>query len=157
MKYMEKCTRKVNSFSVTRSVYLMGLFDWKLINEEKKENAPSILTFERDENVPYYQEMVEIEKETSPHLLPFWVLAVPVSIAFIIMTVFLILFLTMKETFDAKKNLFFFLIPSMVLLLVDTLLFYYRSRQLMKYLQNEDTIVKEAEDKIKQLKAKYGK
>ena len=157
MKYMEKCTRKVNSFSVTRSVYLMGLFDWKLINEEKKENAPSILTFERDENVPYYQEMVEIEKETSPHLLPFWVLAVPVSIAFIIMTVFLILFLVMKDTFDAKNNLFFFLIPSMVLLLADTLLFYYRSRQLMKYLQNEDTIVKEAEDKIKQLKAKYGK
>lgn len=157
MKYMEKCTRKVNSFSVTRSVYLMGLFDWKLINEEKKENAPSILTFERNENVPYYQEMVEIEKEISPHLLPFWVLAVPVSIAFIIMTVFLILFLVMKDTFDAKKNLFFFLIPSMVLLLADTLLFYYRSRQLMKYLQKEDTIVKEAEDKIKQLKAKYGK
>ena len=157
MNYMEKCTRKVNSFSVTRSVYLMGLFDWKLISEEKKENAPSILTFERNENVPYYQEMVEIEKETSPHLLPFWVLAVPVSIAFIIMTVFLILFLAMKESFDAKANLFFFLIPSMVLLLTDTLLFYYRSRQLMKYLQNEDTIVKEAEDKIKQLKVKYGK
>ena len=154
---MEKCTRKVNSFSVTRSVYLMGLFDWKLINEEKKENSPSILTFERDENVPYYQEMVEIEKETSPHLLPFWVLAIPVSIAFIIMTVFLILFLAAKDNFDAKANLFFFLVPSMVLLLVDTLLFYYRGRQLMKYLQNEDTIVKEAEDKIKQLKAKYGK
>ena len=154
---MEKCARKVNSFSVTRSVYLMGLFDWKLVGEEKKENSPSILTFERDENVPYYQEMVEIEKETSPHLLPFWVLAVPVSIAFVIMTVFLILYLAMKDTFDAKANLFFFLIPSMVLLLVDTLLFYYRSRQLMKYLQNEDTIVREAEEKIKQLKAKYGK
>ena len=154
---MEKCIRKVNSFSVTRSVYLMGLFDWKLINEEKKENAPSILTFERDENTPYYKEMVEIEKETSPHRLPFWVLAVPVSIAFIIMTVFLILYLAAKDSFDAKANLFFFLIPSMVLLLADTALFYYRSRQLMKYLQNEDTIVKEAEDKIKQLKAKYGK
>ena len=154
---MEKCIRKVNSFSVTRSVYLMGLFDWKLINEEKKENAPSILTFERDENTPYYKEMVEIEKETSPHLLPFWVLAVPVSIAFIIMTVFLILYLAAKDSFDAKANLFFFLIPSMVLLLADTALFYYRSRQLMKYLQNEDTIVKEAEDKIKELKAKYGK
>ena len=154
---MEKCARKVNSFSVTRSVYLMGLFDWKLVGEEKKENSPSILTFERDENVPYYQEMVEIEKETSPHLLPFWVLAVPVSIAFVIMTVFLILYLAMKDTFDAKANLFFFLIPSMVLLLVDTLLFYYRSRQLMKYLQNEDTIVREAEENINQLKAKYGK
>ena len=59
---MEKCQRKVNSYSVTRSVYLMGLFDWKLVNEEKHDNAPSILTFERNENVPYYKELVEIEK-----------------------------------------------------------------------------------------------
>ena len=55
---MENCKRKVNSFSVTRSVYLMGLFDWKLVKEEKKEGAPSTLYFERDESVPYYQEMV---------------------------------------------------------------------------------------------------
>ena len=55
---MEKCQRKVNSYSVTRSVYLMGLFDWKLVSEEKHENAPSILTFERDENTPYYKEIV---------------------------------------------------------------------------------------------------
>ena len=88
---MEKCTRKVNSFSVTRSVYLMGLFDWKLINEEKKENAPSILTFERDENVPYYQEMVEIEKETSPKLLPFWSLIILVAVAFSLITAALII------------------------------------------------------------------
>ena len=45
---METCQRKVNSFAVSRSVYLMGLFDWKLVKEEKKENAPSILYFERD-------------------------------------------------------------------------------------------------------------
>ena len=154
---MEKCERKVNSFSVTRSVYLMGLFDWKLVKEEKKENSPSILYFERDENVPYYQEMVEIEKETSPHLLPFWVLVIPVALAFLVMTIYFILFLAMKDNFDAKENLFFFLVPSMILLLTSTLLFYYRSRQLMKYLQNEDTIVKEAEEKIKQLREKYGK
>ena len=36
---MEKCTRKVNPFSVTRSVYLMGLFDWKLISEEERNQT----------------------------------------------------------------------------------------------------------------------
>ena len=154
---MEKCQRKVNSYSVTRSVYLMGLFDWKLVSEEKHENAPSILTFERDENTPYYKEMVEIEKETSPKLIPFYVLVIPVSIAFIVMTVYLILTLALKDNFNAKGNLFFFLIPALVLLLVDTLLFYFRSKQLMKYLQNEDKIVKEAEEKIKALREKYGK
>ena len=154
---MEKCQRKVNSYSVTRSVYLMGLFDWKLVSEEKHENAPSILTFERDENTPYYKEMVEIEKQTSPSLIPFYVLVIPVAIAFIVMTIYLILTLALKDSFDAKGNLFFFLVPAMVLLLADTVLFYFRSKQLMKYLQNEDKIVKEAEEKIKVLKEKYGK
>ncbi len=154
---MEKCQRKVNSYSVTRSVYLMGLFDWKLVSEEKHENAPSILTFERDENTPYYKEMVEIEKQTSPSLISFYVLVIPVAIAFIVMTIYLILTLALKDSFDAKGNLFFFLVPAMVLLLADTVLFYFRSKQLMKYLQNEDKIVKEAEEKIKVLREKYGK
>ena len=154
---MEKCQRKVNSYSVTRSVYLMGLFDWKLVSEEKHENAPSILTFERDESTPYYKEMVEIEKQTSPSLIPFYVLVIPVAIAFIVMTIYLILTLALKDSFDAKGNLFFFLVPAMVLLLADTVLFYFRSKQLMKYPQNEDKIVKEAEEKIKVLREKYGK
>ena len=85
---MEKCTRKVNSYAVTRSVYLMGLFDWKMVKEEKKENGPSTLYFERDENVPYYEEMVEIEKEISPHMIPFWTLIIPVGIAFSLDSIF---------------------------------------------------------------------
>ena len=153
---MEKCQRKVNSYSVTRSVYLMGLFNWKLVEEEKHDNAPSILTFERDENVPYYQEMVEIEKETSPRLIPFVLVLIPVALAFIVMTVYLILVLALRGSFDAKANLFYFLIPAMLLLLTDTFLFFIRSRQLMKYLQDEEKIVKQAEEKMKALKEKYG-
>ena len=154
---MEKCQRKVNSYSVTRSVYLMGLFDWKLVKEEKHEKAPSVLYFERDENVPYYQEMVEVEKETSPKLLPFWVLIVPVALAFALMTVYLILYLVLRASFDTTKFFFAFFVPSMVLLLLDTGVFYLRSRQLMKYLQNEKDIVKNAEEKMAKIKEKYGK
>ena len=153
---MEKCQRKVNSYTVTRAVYLMGLFDWKLVNEEKHENAPSILTFERDENVPYYQEMVKVEKETSPRLLPFWTLIIPVALAFIAMTVYLILYLALRPNFDSLKMFYFFFIPSMVLLLGDTLLFYLRSKQLMRYLKNEEEIVKNAEEKMRLIKEKYG-
>lgn len=150
---MEKCQRKVNSYSVTRSVYLMGLFDWHLVKEEKHDNAPSILYFERDESVPYYEEMVEVEKDTSPKLLPFWVLVLVVSLAFLVMTVYLALFLAKVAN---KDNFYFFFIPAMVLLLIDTLLFYLRSKQLMKYLQNEDQIVKQAEEKMQHIKEKYG-
>ena len=152
---MEKCQRKVNSYSVSRSVYLMGLFDWKLVKEEKKENAPSFLYFERDENVPYYQEMVMVEKETSPKLFPFWILLIPISIAFILVTTYLILYLALKPNFD--KMLFFFMlfVPASLMLILDTVLFFLRSKQLMNYLKNEDAIVKNAEDKMADIREKY--
>lgn len=152
---MEKCQRKVNSYSVSRSVYLMGLFDWKLVKEEKKENAPSILYFERDENVPYYQEMVQVEKETSPKLIPFWTLIIPVALSFSLITAFLICFLTMRPDFDTMKFFYIFFIPAIALLLCDTLLFYLRSKQLMNYLQNEENIVKEMEEKMQNIREKY--
>ena len=152
---MEKCQRKVNSYSVSRSVYLMGLFDWKLVKEDKKENAPSILYFERDESVPYYEEMVEVEKTMSPSLIPFWVLIVPVAISFILVTIFLILYLANKPHFDTMKFFYIFFIPAMVLLLGDTLIFYLRSRQLMNHLKKEDELVKNAENKMLEIRAKY--
>ena len=154
---METCQRKVNSHSVTRSVYLMGLFDWKLIKEEKHENAPSILYFERNENVPYYQEMVEIEKETSPRLIPFWVLLIFVGIAFGLMTTALILYLLKIKGLDSLKIFLFFFIPAAVCLSIDVAIFYLRGRQLMKYLANEQEIVKQAEQKRLALRERYGK
>ena len=152
---METCQRKVNSHSVSRSVYLMGLFDWKLVKEEKKENAPSILYFERDENVPYYQEMVEIEKETSPKLLPFWSLIILVAVAFALITAALII--SLLKVMDTLTCFLAFFIPASLFLGGDVLLFYLRSKQLLKYLNNEKEIVKNAEEKMQALREKYGK
>lgn len=152
---MENCKRKVNSYSVSRSVYLMGLFDWKLVKEDKKENAPSILYFERNENVPYYQEMLEVEKEISPKLLPFWVLIIPVCLAFLLVTLFLILYLVMKPNFDTVLYFCSLFVPAMLLLLCATGLFYFRSKQLMNYLKNEEVLVKNAEDKMAAIREKY--
>ena len=152
---METCQRKVNSHSVSRSVYLMGLFDWKLVKEEKKENAPSILYFERDENVPYYQEMVEIEKETSPKLLPFWSLIILVAVAFSLITAALII--SLLKVMDTLTCFLVFFIPASLLLAGDVLLFYLRSKQLLKYLDNEKEIEKNDEEKMQALREKYGK
>ena len=135
----------------------MGLFDWKLVKEEKKDNAPSTLYFERDESVPYYQEMVEVEKEISPKLLPFWVLLIPIAIAFALVTTYLILYLVMKPNFDVLKYFLILFVPSMLMLLVDTGIFWYRSKQLMNYLKEEEKLVKNAEEKMAQIRAKYSK
>ena len=152
---MENCQRKVNSFAVSRSVYLMGLFDWKLIKEEKKEGAPSTLYFERDESVPYYQEMVEVEKGISPKLIPFWVLLIPIAVAFALMTTLLVLYFALGSEFDTFKFFFALFVPAMVMLLIDTGIFWVRGKQLMNYLKNEDNLVKEAEEKMKEIRAKY--
>ena len=154
---MENCQRKVNSFAVSRSVYLMGLFDWKLVKEEKKERYPSTLYFQRDENVPYYKEMVEVEKEISPKLLPFWVLIIPIAIAFALVTTYLILFLALRPNFDVMKFFLILFVPAMAMLLIDTGIFWFRSKQLMDYLKNEDSLVKNAEEKMKEIREKYNK
>ena len=135
----------------------MGLFDWKLVKEEKNENAPSMLYFERDENVPYYQEMVEIEKETSPKLIPFWILLIFVGLSFSLVTAALILTLAKIPGLDSLKIFFIFFIPAAIFLSVDVLIFYLRSKQLMKYLANEPEIVKQAEQKMAALRERYGK
>ena len=153
---METCQRKVNSFAVTRSVYLMGLFDWKLVKEEKKENSPSTLYFERDDNVPYYQEMVEIEKEISPKLLPLWVLIIPVAIAFILVTVALILSLLKVTDLTPLQFFLIFFVPASLFLAADVLIFYLRSRQLLNYLKNEEVLVRNAEEKMDALRKRYG-
>ncbi|MBQ6731219.1 MAG: hypothetical protein IJR08_04860 [Bacilli bacterium] len=153
---METCQRKVNSYSVSRSVYLMSLFDWRLVREEKKDNAPSILTFERNTDTPYYQEMVEIEKETSPKLLPFWVLLIFVGIAFALVTASLIITLLKVPGFDPLKTFLIFFIPASICLFIDVILFYLRSKQMMKYLQNEKEIVANAENKMAELRKRYG-
>ena len=154
---MENCVRKVNSFAVSRSVYLMGLFDWRLVKEEKKEGAPSTLYFERDDSVPYYQEMVEVEKGISPKLIPFWVLLIPIIIAFGLMTTLLVLYFALGEKFETLKYFFALFVPAMAMLLIDTLIFWLRGKQLMEYLKNEDTLVKNAEEKMKEIHAKYSK
>ena len=110
----------------------MGLFDWRLVKEDKKDNAPSILTFERDTNTPYYQEMVEIEKETSPKFIPFWVLIIFVALAFALVTACLIISLLKVPGFDTLKCFLIFFIPASVCFTVVVLLFYLRRKQLMK-------------------------
>ena len=134
----------------------MGLFDWKLVSEEKHDNAPSVLIFERDETVPYYQEMVEVEKETSPRLIPFPIFIVLLGISFALLTTYLILWLIMKPNFDTMKFFCILFIPAMVTMLGGVIISFLRTRQLMQYLQNEATIVKNAEDKMSALRAKYG-
>lgn len=154
---MEKSQRKVNSFSVNRTVYLMGLFDWELTKEEKLNNGDSVLCFSRDNETPYYQQLVEIEKEMEPKLIPMWIFIAAVSLSFITFTIYLILFLFMRDNFPTIPYFFAFCVPGMLLLFSSTVIFYYRSKQVLTFIKNESERLKDIQTRVYELKAKYGK
>ena len=100
--------------------------------------------------------MVEIEKETSPKFIPFWVLIIFVALAFALVTACLIISLLKIPGFDTLKCFLIFFIPASLCLTTDVVLFYLRSKQLMKYLKNEKEIVNNAEIKMAELRKRYG-
>ncbi|HHT67138.1 MAG TPA: hypothetical protein GX010_02805 [Erysipelotrichaceae bacterium] len=153
---MEECQRQVDSYSVSRSIYLMSLFDWRLVKEEKQKNGRSSLHFERDETVPYYHEMVKIEEEMIPKLIPLWIFFVLVGLAFACVTVYLILFLVLRSNFSTAPYFYIFFVPAMVLLFSATVLFYFRSRQILKFLESEKERVLDVEKRMLELKERYG-
>ena len=68
----------------------------------------------------------------------------------------LIISLLKVPGFDPLKTFLIFFIPASICLFIDVILFYLRSRQLMKYLQNEKEIVANAETKMAELRKRYG-
>ena len=63
----------------------------------------------------------------------------------------------MRPNFEVLKYFLILFVPSMVMLLLDTGIFWLRSKQLMNYLKNEETLVKNAEEKMAVIRAKYAK
>lgn len=153
---METCEKQVDSFSVSRSIYLMGLFDWQLVKEERKGSNASVLYFSRDDSVPYYHKMAQIEKEMSPQLFPFWIFVSVFATAFACVTAYLVLFLVLRENFPTAIFFNVLFVPAMVLLFIGTALFYFRSKQQLNFIRNEQERLVDIQTKISNLKKCYG-
>ena len=133
---MEAKIRKVSTEEVDSVITGMAIFDWKVIKKEIN-GTRSVLTFERDENVPYYDEMVKkekaYEKETNPSSLLIYIF---VGLALVLMTTYLIVS-SLNGGF-AFDNIYFYaiMIPGLVSFLLSALFLFLRVKKIQKILAN---------------------
>ena len=102
------------------------VFQWKLEKEIVKNNGKIELIFVRNEQINNYEKLVKLEKEFETKIIPTFLTILPAILSMILLTIFLILFLTRDENFDAAKTLILFMIPSSILLLTTVILSYAR-------------------------------
>ena len=76
------------------------LFKWKCL-ERKQEGKNVYLKFSRDDSLPYIKELEQLENEYGEYKIGSMVpaIALPV-VALVLLTVFLILFITLKDNFN---------------------------------------------------------
>ena len=152
---MEEKTIVTNSLNENLILDTKLLFEWKCL-EKKVVGGKIILSFSRDNEKPYYDELLKLEKEYGdyriPSLLPSFILA---GLSFILITVFFILYLV-----DRSHYIVYFLsivLPALACLLgamVFTVLRYSSYNKLIKEKPEKDQVFAE---KIKELKERYSK
>ncbi len=148
---MEK--KKVITNTINESLIISKhlLFEWKV--EEKQTKGKKVtFVFSRDDEKPYHDELVKLEKEFKNYkiwrMYPAYVLC---GIAFILITVFFILFIL-----KADMLVFFlsFSLPGLILLLgasIYTMLYFFNLRKIEKEFPEKANQYKE---KINELKIK---
>lgn len=143
---MTKFTIKTNSINEKFVLDKYQIFHYHL--EEKKVVGSSIyLTYSRDDSLPFINELNELEKEYGDYhigsMIPTYILPIP---AFILLTVFLILFLTNKEL---NTILFFcaLVIPALLFIVAAFIVMFLRMRTISKI--EKEKPIKDQEYRIK--------
>ncbi len=147
---MEQKTIKVSQENRDLVVSKARLFEWK-IEKEEKQKFGSLLTLTRDNETPYYSELVKLEEEYGEYkFLPFFVILIPAIMAFLIITALLIIFFAQKDF--ARQFWYIFVAPSGLFLLVSVLLTFLRMRILDQVMNQKPQKDSEYSQKVKKLK-----
>lgn len=152
---MEKTTRKINISDKEQYLKMMKKFDWVLTNQEEKNNK-LILSFERDDTVPYYKELVELEKKATFKVIPNYVLLILMTISVSLMTSFIIVSKTQGENFDTFMWFMILFVPALLCLTSMVVISFIRNKQISEYIEQETNTKREINDKLEKLREKYG-
>ena len=105
---MEKLELKVKDQYRESLVAKKIIFDWK-VEDDKLENGVHHLTLVRDNETPYYEELVKLEKSFKDAKVPSLKITLIFPIlAFILITLFVILYFNFKDT----VNFFYLFLPT---------------------------------------------
>lgn len=135
---MEKTEIKVANNVKKDAIQNYALFKWNLV-EEQEDLKETKLVFERDDSLPYYKKLVALEnKFNNVYTIPGWF-----GYGFIFMilgyvTTLTILWLT--HVLDVEKGVFVLIlaIPTGVMLLLNVLLTYLRSKQMRDHIEKKE-------------------
>ena len=143
---MEEKVVKANAENRELVISKARLFEWNLVKEENHK-----LYFARDNETPYYQDLVKLEAEYGEYkFLPFASLIIPAALAFLFITVLLILFFVQRDF--AKNFWYIFVIPSGISLIIAVVLTFLRMKTLDKVMNEKPKKDIEYQQKIKKLK-----
>lgn len=130
------------------------LFEWKLI-EEKNDLKETTLTFERDNSVSYYSELVKLENKFNRiYHIPSWVSYALIVVILIYVTTIAILWKCKAFDFDKAGVVLLMAIPTGVLLLVNTFITFLRSRDFNNHVNHKEEKYELYRSKISQLRNK---
>ena len=148
---MEKVEIKVLNNVAKDAIRNYTLFDWKLI-EQKEDLSETTLVFERDDQTPYYHEIVKLENDFNkvysiPAIVPY---------IFIIITLFYVSIMTvlwLTHVLNIEKIVFVVIlaIPTGILLLLNVFVTYLRTRQMTYHLTRKEEKYQKYQKKVNEI------
>jgi len=150
---METKTIIVNNNMKITTVRDMGIFDWFVSKEEKVDEMKTRMTFSRNDEVSYIDELRNIEKEyNSVKKIPLWVLALLAGLVFILFTLFIVFGIAGVGNMDFYLALGIFMAPGLLFAMILGLLGLIFTRQSISFANNKANRDKIYVEKVKALK-----
>lgn len=148
---MEKIEIKVENNIRDDAIRNYQLFKWELVNEQK-DLKETTLTFSRDNEVPYYNELVKLENQFNKiYTIPSWISYVLIVLTLVYVSVIAILWLTHVFPFDKSIIAIILAIPTGIFLLLNVLVSYLRSRQFDNHVKHKEEKYQKYQEKVNEL------
>ena len=148
---MEKRNLTIKKQDRDLYVKINEVFYWKLDEEITLKNEKILLKFSRDENIENLNKIKVVEMDYQPHIFSLIFVIIPAILAFILMTVALVIFFVDKSILKPLTLTTCFLLPDLALLGVAVFMSYLRNQQMSKYHINQDEFIASARKKISEI------
>ena len=143
----------INDAKLTLDKYL--IFDYKCVSQIQQGKNVSF-TFQRDDEVPYIEELRELEKTYPKYKIGSltFVSLMPI-LTFILATIFLVVFLIDRQNFNFTLMFSLLMIPALAILVLTVILTVVRLSRIRKIDKEKESTDLKFQDAVAKLKAKY--
>ena len=127
------------------------LFKWVLV-EEKEDLKETTLVFQRDDQVPYYNELVKLEnKFNKVYTIPGWVGYSLIVLILVYVTTIAILWLTHILNLEKQYLVILLAVPTGILLLANVFISYLRNKDMFNHLNKKEEKYAKYQKKVDEL------